>query len=163
TIGKDVLQFGEAPPQQSEQRYCAVNILDIGCVDQECEQQALRIGNDVALAPFDALEHVKTTRAAAFCGLRALGVTDAAGVNGSAPDPYSGALDEREIDLMPEPLVAPGIEIVLNSRPRRKIPRQQSPLATAGQHVEDSVDHGSQLDFTRAPDTARWRQKKRKQ
>src|SRR6267154_4185148 len=71
-VGEDMLQLGKVAPQRREQRYCAVIVLDIGGVHQQGEQEALRVGDDVALASLDPFGGVKPTRAAAFRGLSAL-------------------------------------------------------------------------------------------
>src|SRR5580698_2644701 len=65
-ISKDVRQRGEAAPQRTKQRHLAVNILDVGRLNQKRQRQALRVGDNVPFAAFDALKHVKAARAATF-------------------------------------------------------------------------------------------------
>ncbi len=49
-ITDDALDEGEAPARLPEQRLCAISVLDTGRVDGDGQQQAERIGQDVALA-----------------------------------------------------------------------------------------------------------------
>src|SRR5215469_17699806 len=71
-IGEDVVQLGEFDPQALQQRDGAVDILDIGLMNAHGEQQAVGIGNDVALASTDALSGVEAAWAAAFRGRHTL-------------------------------------------------------------------------------------------
>lgn len=49
-ITDDALNEGEAPARFPEQCLCAISVLDAGWVDGDGQQQAERIGQDVALA-----------------------------------------------------------------------------------------------------------------
>src|ERR1700746_277759 len=65
-IGKDVAQLGEPSPERSQQRHGAMIVLDVGRVDQQGEQQALRVGDDVTFAALHPLGCIKPAWAAAF-------------------------------------------------------------------------------------------------
>lgn len=54
-IGDDALDEREAPPRLAQQRLGAIAILDIGGMDVDVQQQALRVDEDVALAAEDLL------------------------------------------------------------------------------------------------------------
>src|SRR5688572_13633331 len=54
-VGKDVAELGELGSQALQERDGAVHVLHIGRVDVHGEQKAVGIGDDVALAPMDAL------------------------------------------------------------------------------------------------------------
>ncbi len=159
-IGEDVPQFRERSPQRGEQRHRAVIVLDVGRVHQESEQEALCIGDHVALAPLDPLGGIKPARATTFRGFGALAVDDAGRGNGVAACRLPGTPHQGEIDPMPDAPVAPVVEVILNGRARRKVLRQRPPLAAGRQDVEDRVHHLAQIDFARTPDPARCRQKK---
>src|SRR5579859_833664 len=120
-VGKDVPQLGEALPQRAEQRHRAVTILDVGGVDQKRQQQALSIGDDVTLASFDALEHVKPARPATFCGLDALTIDDAGRRHSVASQRDAHPPHQGKIDPPPDALLAPEIEVVLDGGSRRKV------------------------------------------
>jgi hypothetical protein len=44
----------------------AVGILDVGCMDDDAEQQPVRVHRDLPLAPFQALGGILAARAAAL-------------------------------------------------------------------------------------------------
>src|SRR5215210_1989413 len=85
-VGKDVAQLGEAAAERFEQRHGPVVVLNIGGLHEGSKQPTFSIGDDVALAAFHLLGHVKPTRAAAFRGLHALTVDDAGRGSCLAPD-----------------------------------------------------------------------------
>ena len=58
TVGEDVAQAGEASAQRAQQRHGTVRVLDVGLMDLADQQEALGIGDDMALAAFDALAGV---------------------------------------------------------------------------------------------------------
>ena len=55
TVGNDTLDERETPPSLPQQCFGAVTVLDIGGMDVDVQQQALRIDEDVALAAEDFL------------------------------------------------------------------------------------------------------------
>src|SRR5262245_49137707 len=65
-ISKDVAQLGEASTQRSQERHSAVIVLDIGGMDQQREQQSLRVRDDVALAALHLLRMGWSGRAPAL-------------------------------------------------------------------------------------------------
>ena len=162
-IGEDVAQLREGCSQRGEQRHRAVIVLDVGRVHQHGEQKALRIGDHVALTPFDPLGNVKPAWAATFRGLGALAVDDASRGNGVASHRLAGAPYQREIDSSPNALVSPEVKVVLNGGARRKVLRQRPPLAAGRQNIKDGIHHRPQLNFSWASDAAGGRQEKREQ
>lgn len=75
-IGEDVAQPWMAEPDRLQQVGSSVAILNIGPVDPHEDQEAERVGDDVALAPFDLLARVIAANPATFGGLDALAVDD---------------------------------------------------------------------------------------
>src|SRR5258708_27929319 len=67
-IGEDMVQLGEGATQGAQQRHSAMRVLDVGLMDLADKQEALCIGDDVALAALDALAGIDPTRAAAVRG-----------------------------------------------------------------------------------------------
>ena len=70
SIADDALYEGEQAPRLSQQRLGAVAVLHIGGMHDHAEQQAQRIGQDMALAPNDLLARVvagRIERRAPFC------------------------------------------------------------------------------------------------
>src|SRR5712691_367218 len=66
-VSEDVAEPGKAPAQCAQQRHGAVRILDVGLVQAHGEQEALRIGDDMAFAPLDALAGVDAKIGRASC------------------------------------------------------------------------------------------------
>src|SRR5215831_3763918 len=66
-VGKDMPQLGKALSETLQQGDCAMDILDIGGMDVNGQQQAIGIGDDVPLAAIDTFARVKAARPA---GLR---------------------------------------------------------------------------------------------
>ena len=117
----------------------------------------------MALATLDLLARVETRRAAAFGGLDGLAVDDAGSRARLAPGALARHRDEMEVDRFQQPRVAPGVEVALNRRGRREIPRQLCPLAAGRGHVEDRVRHLSQVRRARPSDPVRRRHEGRNQ
>src|SRR2546430_7286016 len=109
-VGEDVAQFGEHSSDEPQQRHGAMIVLNVGGLNKHGEQRAFGIGDDVTLAAFDLLGHVKPTRTAAFRGFRALAVDDASRWDRFTPDGLACQPDEAAVDAMPSPVVAPAIE-----------------------------------------------------
>lgn len=57
-VGEDALHEGEAPPGSLQDALGAVAILNVGAVHHDCEQPAVGVGQDVPLAPVDALSGI---------------------------------------------------------------------------------------------------------
>lgn len=81
TVGEDVPQPRPAFENGLEGSRCAVPVLDVGGVDDEADDQADGVDNDVTLAPVDLLSRVEATNSAAFRGLdRLASITPAVGL-----------------------------------------------------------------------------------
>src|SRR6516164_964634 len=149
-IGEDVAQLGEASAERSQQRHCAVIVLNVGSVHDQSEQRSFRISDNVALAPLDPLERVKPARPATFRAFHALAIDDASGRKRPSSDCLTNPADESVVDPVPGTVVAPTVEISLNSGARRKVLWQSAPLATCRKDVENRIQHGSQIDGPRS-------------
>ena len=57
-----------------ENRQRGVAVLNVSAVNKEANQEAARVGDDMAFAAFDLLASVKAPYPAAFCGFDALAV-----------------------------------------------------------------------------------------
>src|SRR6266851_3067432 len=108
-VGEDMAQLGEGAAQGAQQRHSAMRILDVGLMDLADKQEALCIGNDVALAPFDALAGVDPTRTAAFRGRRALAVDDARRRCPVAPHGVAGLQHQPSVEPTPGAVIAPAV------------------------------------------------------
>src|SRR5918997_651974 len=73
-IGKDMAQPGIEGADGGEHLHRTVTVLDVGGMNAQSDQMALRISDDVALASLDRLAGIKAARAAAFRCLHRLAV-----------------------------------------------------------------------------------------
>ena len=74
-IGEDGLDEGERPARRAKQLAGAVAVLHVGGMDDDAQQQAERIDEDVALAPRDLLARIEALaveRSPPFCAPLAL-------------------------------------------------------------------------------------------
>ena len=61
-IGEDALDEGKGSPRRAQQVAGAVAILHVGGMDDDAQQEAERIDEDVALAARDLLARIKALR-----------------------------------------------------------------------------------------------------
>src|SRR5215472_18392476 len=109
------------------------------------------VSDDMALAALDLFARVVTARTPAFGGLDRLAIDHSGRGAGFATFAFAGNLQEKEIDLLPQPLFLPRVKIVLHRRPLWKIARQQTPRTRRSQNIQESLDNLAQLDFSRSP------------
>ena len=75
-IGKDMLKPRKAVSQVLEQGDRAMDILNVRRMDMGCEQKAVRIGDDVPLAPMQAFAGIEATRPSGLRCRSSLAVDD---------------------------------------------------------------------------------------
>ncbi len=140
-IGKHMAQPGEAMPDRPQHVRRTVAVLNIGGVDHGEQQQAKGIGNYVALAALDLFAGVIPANPSTFSGFHALAVDHARRRAGLSALKFAGAGHQQMVDCLPQPSIAPSVEVTPDCRDRREILRQHSPLTTADRDVEDGVCH----------------------
>src|SRR5438270_4015391 len=160
-IGEDMAQLGKVVAQRAQQGNRTVRILDAGFMHAQGEQEALGIGDDVALASLDAFAGINAARAAAFGGRHTLAVDDAGRGGRPAPQRLPGTRHQTGIDPLPGAVVAPAVEIALHRRAWRKVPWQGAPLTAGPQQIKDGVDNLAQIPLARSPQATRRRQQRR--
>ena len=162
TIGEQVPEPREPVDDFSEQQRCPVTILDIGRVDQGVDEVALGVGQDMALAALDLLARIIATRAAALGGLDALAVDDAGAGRGFTVMDFAHDHQQRMVQRLPQPVVAPQVKPAPDGRYRRKAWWQHPPRQAATQQIQDRLDDPPHRPFAGSPDM-RWRRQKRPQ
>ena len=75
-VGKDMPQLGKALAQALQQGHGAMDILNVGGMNVNGQQQAVGVGDDMALASVDAFAGVKTARPASLRRRGTLAVND---------------------------------------------------------------------------------------
>ena len=127
------------------------------------QQQAERIGHDVALASLDLLASVVAANPSTLGGFDALAVDHAGRRTGFAAFQFPRAHHQQMVDALPQKTVAPRVKIALDRGNRRKVLRQHPPLATARRDVEDRIHHRTQIGGSRPASSFRRRQQRRDQ
>ena len=123
-IGKDVAQFREHATDDPQQRDRTVIVLDIGGMHQDCKQRTFGISDDVTLATFHLLGHVKAPWTATFRGFHTLAVDNPRRWSGFASLSFAHSPDQSVVDRAPQARTAPFVEVILNRRTGRKVLRQ---------------------------------------
>lgn len=142
-----------------QHRNAPVAILDIGAMDHEPDQVAKRIGDDVALAALDFLASIEARDAAAFGGFDALAVDNASGWAGLSAFQVASRHGQMVADRFQKAAVTPIVDIALDGREWREVPRQQRPCAAARRQIKDRVHELAQIRRAGATDRSRLRQK----
>src|SRR5215471_15887530 len=105
----------------------------------------------MALAAPDFFARVVTARTAAFGRLDRLAI-DYPGRRACLPTlAFTGHLQEKEIDTLPQTIFLPRVKVVLHGRPFRKIARQQTPWTRRSQNIQQRLHNLPQLYFAGSP------------
>ena len=132
---------GERTARGSKQLAGAVAILHVGGMDDDAQQQAACIDEDVALAPRDLLariEALRVERSPPFLrSLGALAVDHRRRWARLAPFPVAYRHIERVVDALERAVPVPQHEVVMCRRLRRQVLGQRRPLAARPKNIED--------------------------
>ena len=85
-VGKDMPKLGKAISQAFQQRNGTMDILDVGGMNVNGQQQTIGISDDVPLAPMDALAGIKAACASGLGRRSTLAVDDGGSRLGLAPE-----------------------------------------------------------------------------
>ena len=135
-----------------------MDVLNIGGMNVNGQQEAIGVGDDVALAAIDTLAGVEAARPAGLRRRSALAVDDGGRRLGLASEFAPRLPDQSADDPVPAAGVAPSIEIALDRRVRRELAWQSAPLAAGRQNVQNRLDNLAQIDFPRPSQSAPRRQ-----
>jgi hypothetical protein len=133
-------------------------VVDVGRVHLEGKQRTDRIGDDVTFASRHFLSHIKPAWTVTFRRFHNLTVDDAGRRPALATCCQPSVLEQGPIDPLPDPPVAPIVEIMLNRRKRWEVFRQGAPLAACRKDIEDRIHDRAKVHHTRSADPARLRQ-----
>jgi hypothetical protein len=104
----------------------------------------LRVDEHLTLTPRDLFSAIVASRPSRFRGFGALAVDNGSGRPGSASASNPLSLAEHAIDALPRAVPAPLAEVVENSRGRRKVVGEVTPLDASPQDIENSVNDPAQ-------------------
>jgi len=98
-----------------------IPVLNSGAVDHQAQQEFNRVGDDMALAPFDPFTRIIPANTATFSGFYALAIFDPGCWLSFAALGQSRGLDQFAVHLIEQAIIAPGVEIAPNRRNRREV------------------------------------------
>src|SRR5580704_12240657 len=163
TVSENVTQLWKQHPDIFQQRYRAVNILNVGRVHLHRKQRAIRISDDVTFSPLHLLARIKPAWTATFRGLHALAVDNTSRGTALASARPARAFYKDTIDPPPNVAIAPIVKVMLNRRVRRKVFRQSTPLAAGRKHIENAIHDDAKGPGRRAAKVTPFRQKSTQQ
>jgi len=150
-VGKDMPKPGKAIAQALQQGDSAMDILNIGGMNMDRQQETVSIGNNVPLASIDALAGIKAAWATGLRRRSTLAVDDGHSRFRLSSEFLPRLPDQGSDDPVPPASVPPSIKIALDRRVGREFAWQGPPLAASGQNVEDRLHDLAQIDLPRAP------------
>src|SRR5215213_3839751 len=156
-IGEDQAEPGEAPAQPAADQRQPIAILDVGGVDDDHQQQAQGVDQNVALAAVDLLAGVIASGPAGFGGPHALAVDDASGRRGLPAGPLARRHDQLGVQYLPGSILPPAPEIAEHRALGRQLLGQEVPGAAGAQQIEDGVQDLAQVHLPWPPEPARCR------
>jgi hypothetical protein len=160
-VGPDLLQARNSFRQLEQHRLGTVVVLDAGSVNDDFQQIAHCVDDDVSLASVDPLEGIKPTLPTCFGGLDTLGVYHPGCwvfVTPSFPAVQSA---QGGVDLSPSPIQAPFAVMVVDAVMIREVFGQVFPLTTGPDHVKNGVEHLAHIQFYGATSPLSFRNKQR--
>src|ERR1700761_7541878 len=108
-------QLGKASSQAFEQGDCTMDILNVGGMDVNGQQEPVGIGNDVTFAPMHPFARIKAAWAAGLCCRSTLAVDDGCRRCRLAAELAPRLSDKSPDDPVPTASVAPSINIPARS------------------------------------------------
>jgi len=156
-IGEDQAEPGEAPAQPAADQRQPIAILDVGGVDDDHQQQAQGVDQNVALAAVDLLAGVIASGPAGFGGPHALAVDDASGRRGLPAGLLARRHDQLGVQYLPGSILPPAPEIAEHRALGRQLLGQKVPGAAGAQQIEDGVQDLAQVHLPWPPEPARCR------
>src|SRR3984893_3419154 len=163
TVSENVTQLWKQHPDIFQQRYRAVNILNVGRVHLHRKQRAIRISDDVTFSPLHLLARIKPAWTATFRGLHALAVDNTSRGTALASCRPARALDQDTIYVPPHVAITPIVKVMLDRGERRKVFRQSTPLAAGRKHIENAIQDDAKGPGWRAAKVTPFRQKSTQQ
>src|SRR2546423_9298845 len=138
-VGKHMPQLGKALAQALQQGHGAMDILNVGGMNVNGQQEAVGVSDDMALAPIDAFAGIKPARPTGLRCRSTLAVNDGGCRSRLASEFAPRAPDQSAHDPLPQAGIAPSIEIALDRRVLRRSAAPGAPLAARGEHETNNI------------------------
>jgi hypothetical protein len=146
-VGPDSPQTRNGLRQLEQYRLGAMVILYARTVNDDFEQIAFCIDDDVSLTSVDSLEGIKAALPTSFGCLDTLGIYHSGCWLLIAPAFLAVPSTQSGVDLLPSPVQAPFVVVVVDAVMVWEVFRQVFPLTTGPNHVENGVEHFTHIQF----------------
>ena len=113
-VGKDMLQLGKAVSQALQQGDCTMDILNIGGMNVDSQQEAVGIGDDVPFTSMNPFARIEAAWAAGLSRRSTLAVDHGRRRCRLATEFSSRLSDQSPDDPVPPASVAPSVKIALD-------------------------------------------------
>jgi hypothetical protein len=160
-VSPDLLQVRNSLRQLQQRRLGAVVILDTSGMNDDVQQIAYCIDDDVSLASIDPLEGIKSSLPASFGCLDTLGVYHPGCCVFVTPSFLAFQFAQGGIDLSPSPIQASFAVVVVDAVMIWEVFGQVFPLTTGPNQVENGVEHLAHIQFYRATSPLSFRKQQR--
>ena len=110
-VGEDVTQPWKAVANGPQHIDRPVAVLDIGGMNEDEDQEAAGVGQDMALAAFHLLARVIARYSAAFRGFHALAVDHSGAGLAFAPLNLAQVYHQHRVDAIEKSAAPPGVEV----------------------------------------------------
>lgn len=160
-ISPDLLQARNSLRQLEQHRLGAVIVLDVSGMNDNIQEIAYRIDDNVSFAAIDPLEGIKATLPTRFGCLDTLGVYHPGCWFFVTLSFLAFQFAQSGVDLLPSPVQAPFAVVIVDAVVIREVFRQVFPLTTGPNHVENGVEHLAHIQFYGATSTFSFRNKQR--
>src|SRR2546429_2928480 len=154
-IYPDAAQLLAVTVQPLEDEARAVTFLHRSGSDDDQQQQAESINQQMPLAPFDLFRGVIASNASDFSGFDALTIETSGGRMLMASGPLTDLSAHGVVEALPVAAQAPQAKVMIDALPFWIFTRQHPPFDTADNNVENGIDDHSDVQRTRA--SARFR------
>lgn len=160
-VSPDLLQARNSLYQLEQHRLGAVVVLDVSGMNDNIQQIADRIDDDVSFAAIDPLESIKASLPTGLGGLDTLGVYHPGCWFFVTLSLLAFQFAQSGVDLLPSPVQAPFAVVIVDAVMVREVFGQVSPLTTGPNHVENGIEHLAHVQFYGATSTFSFRNKQR--
>ena len=129
----------------------ALGIGYIGWRDKKFQRQALGIGQDMPLAPFDLLAAIKAAHSCTRGGFDTLAILAARRWMLMSPHLVAQRNAQHMMEAAPEVTAAPTAKVVVDQSPLGKLARQQTPLHARRHEITQGIENAPLPNATRTP------------
>src|SRR5947209_3899353 len=147
-IHPDEPQFLATATQSLEDQSCAVTFLHRSGSDDDQQEQAESINQQMPLTPFDLFRRIIASNAFDFSGFYALTIETSSGRMLMASGLLTNLSVHSVVEALPIATQAPHSKVMINALPTRIFTRQHSPFDATDSNVENGINNHSDVQRT---------------